>query len=154
MMSKEEKKVEKKVEKKAEKKVTAKDRALQLGMINLKVERPSRVQKERFPNTLANVSFELLINSQIEATDDAGNEQTDRIRISGIKLVKTDMGELRVYMPRINNFYPVGQLGSERNKFLFEVYEQVSKHWAMLPELPNIEEIEIVQETEEEVVIA
>lgn len=152
-MSKEEKKVEKKVEKKAEK-ISAKDRALQLGMINLKVERPSRVQKERFPNTLANVSFELLINSQIEATDDAGNEQTDRIRISGVKLVKTDMGELRVYMPRINNFYPVGQLGSERNKFLFEVYEQVSKHWAMLPELPNIEEIEIVQETEEETVFA
>lgn len=123
--------------------ITIAERALQLGMVNLKMERPSRMQKERFPNTLANVSFELLINSQIEATDDAGNKQTDRIRISGVKLVKTDMGELRVYTPRINNFFPIGSLGPDRNKFLFEVYEKLSQQWAMLPELPDINEQEI-----------
>jgi hypothetical protein len=130
-------------EKKSANVITIAERALQLGMVNLKMEQPSKAQKERFPNTLANVSFELLINSQIEATDDAGNEQTDRIRISGIKLVKTDMGELRVYTPRINNFFPIGSLGPDRNKFLFEVYEKLSQQWAMLPELPDINEQEI-----------
>lgn len=133
----------------AESKVmTVAERALQLGMANLKVEQPSKVQKDRFPNTLANVSFDLLINSQVTTVDDAGNEQVDRINIRGIKLVRTDMGELRVYTPRINNFYPISTLGAERNKFLFEVYEQASKRWAMLPELPDIndEEIQVADE--------
>jgi len=120
------------------------DEARRLGISNLKIEQPSKKQIARLSyNILANVSFNLLIDSEITVIDAAENEVPDYIRLSGVQLVKNDSGEKRVYTPRINGFYPVGVLGRERERFLFEAYESIAKKWAEYPEMADVNELDI-----------